>query len=473
MSSWYRSGAFSSKATAILHRFVIPGACRLGVLCLVCTLGALASAQEVPPGIVATSSVDQRLEYSTNPDLEDDGEPDFFGRTILRFGLNSETKVQRLALDFGLDVEEGRNDKSTFDTANPFVQLFYDRNTRNATLSAFTIYREADVESDIDEDDFDFDSDIITQQGGTRNTRSFGLSGEVGRNAPISGSWSWDYDEITFSDTNDPDLTDQSRYALAGQVNVPLTPRVTANLRASYSDFDAQGDGTNRETTQVGAGVELTVSPVLTANFGLGYDRIERSGDETGTDDGLAAQAGLVHALPNGEWRFGFETDVETNEDGRRSNLSVGRTVQLPRSFLDVSFGLSGADIVGTDPLLNLDYGYSLPTAQVSLGVSQGVSTDSDNNERINTRVRAGYNKEINARSQLGLSFSLFDVNQLSDGEDDSRRIDMSLSYNYALTRDWGIVSGISYRTVAEDGSEDRDGSTIFIGLRRTFSWIP
>jgi hypothetical protein len=427
----------------------------------------------VPPGILATFSIDQRLEFSDNPDFDEEGGSDLFGRTILGFGLNSETRVQRFGLNLGLDIEEGRAGAPSVDVANPFAQLVYDRNTRNATISAFTAYRESDVDSDIGDEEFDLDGDILRQEDGTRESLNFRLSGEVGRDAPIGGSWSWDYNEITFSDTTDPDLTDQSRYTLAGQVDFRITPRIVANVRASYSDFDARGNGTDRETTRIGTGVALTISPVLTANLGLGYDRIERSGDETGTDDGLSVRAGLERAVPNGAWQLDFSSAVESNEDGRRSNLTVGRSVELPRSVLNVSFGLSGSDIVGTDPLLNVDYSQTLPRARINLGLSQSITTDSDNDEQINTRLRAGFDQQINALSQVGLSLSLFDVNDLSTGNDDTQRIDVSLTYRYALTRDWGLVGGVSHRRLTEENEANRSRNTIFIGLRRDFAWIP
>lgn len=253
------------------------------------------------------------------------------------FGLESLRKVDRFALNLGVDITEGRSGDSSIDVDNPFVSLSYDRNTRSATAGVDFTYRESDVDSDIDDLVFDLDGDVINQTSGTRKSTSFGINGAVGRDAPIGATYSWRYTELTYSGTNDPDLTDQNSSDFSGQIDFRINPRITFNLTGRYADFDAEGNGVNRETTGLGTGVDLNVSPVLTANLGLSYDRIERSGDETDTDEGISLNAGLTRAMPDGAWSVRFATDVSSNDDGRRSTLSVDRQMELPRGNLSYS----------------------------------------------------------------------------------------------------------------------------------------
>ncbi|MEL6886428.1 MAG: hypothetical protein AAFP87_18100 [Pseudomonadota bacterium] len=444
----------------------------VGVLAMLCSIGVVVRAQEAPPGMVARFDVTQRLEFSDNPDFDVDGNSDLFGRTILGFGLESATNIQRFALNLGTDIEEGRGDRSSIDVTNAFASLSYDRETRNALVRISGQYRESDTSSSFF-DDFDIDGNVIDQDSGTRETYRFGFEGAVGREAPIGASFSWNYSEIRYRDTNDPDLTDQSNSDFQGQVDFRITPRITTSLTGKYIDFDAQGNGTNRRTTGLGLSTALEINPILTADVGLSYDRVERSGDETGTDEGVSVDLGLTRAMPNGSVGLQFSSDITSNDDGRRSFLSVTRDMELPRGDLSVELGVTGADTIGTNPLVNISYQHELPTATLTFGVSQRVVLDNDNNEQINTSLRAGYDQQINNRSSYGVSFAVFDRNDLSGADDDGQRIDISLDYRHDLTRDWGLVSGISHAYSTEDDGDDRRRTTIFVGLQRSFDWLP
>ncbi|MEM6371794.1 MAG: hypothetical protein AAF727_03315 [Pseudomonadota bacterium] len=444
----------------------------VGVLAMLCSIGVVVRAQEAPPGMVARFDVTQRLEFSDNPDFDVDGNSDLFGRTILGFGLESATNIQRFALNLGTDIEEGRGDRSGIDVTNAFASLSYDRETRNALVGISGQYRESDTSSSFF-DDFDIDGNVINQDSGTRETYRFGLEGAVGREAPIGASFNWNYSEIRYSGTSDPDLTDQSNSDFQGQVDFRITPRITTSLTGKYFDFDAQGNGTNRRTTGLGVSTALEINPILTADLGLSYDRVERSGDETGTDEGVSVDLGLTRAMPNGSVGLQFSSDITSNDDGRRSFLSVTRDMELPRGELSVELGVTGADTIGNNPLVNISYQHELPTATLTFGVSQRVVLDNDNNEQINTSLRAGYDQQINNRSSYGVSFAVFDRNDLSGADDDGQRIDISLDYRHDLTRDWGLVSGISHAYSTEDDGEDRRRTTIFVGLQRSFDWLP
>lgn len=472
MSFWYRNGVCSNNSHS--HRQKKYKTHLLtGAFLVICTAGAVVHAQDTDaPGIVGTFDVTQRLEYSDNPGLDVDGDSDFFGRTLLGFNLTSVTGLDQLSLDLGTEVEEWRDDNdSSFDPTNSFASIGYDRETGNARIGFELRYRESDSDSD-NFDDFDQNGNIINQDDGTRQTYGFVLDGAVGLNAPIGASWGFAYDEITFSDTTDPDLTDQSNTAFDGQLDFRIDPRITASLTASYEDFDAQGNGVNRERTGFGVAVAMEVTPILTADVSLSYDSIDRSGDETGTDDGLSVGASLLRALSNGTLGLNFASDVSSNDNGRRSFLSVSRDMELPRGSLSAEIGVTGADTIGSDPLINLDYVHELPTGQINLGLSQSVVTDNDNNEQLNTALRAGYDYQINNLSGLGATFTYFDRNELDEGVD-GKRMEVGLTYRRDLTRDWGLVGGVSHTLSSEDDSEDRSRNTIYIGLQRSFNWVP
>ena len=204
------------------------------------------------------------------------------------------------------------------------------------------------------------------------------------------------------------------------------------------------------------------------------YDNIERTGDQTGTDDGVSLDSSLTKALKNGTIGLVFNTDVTTNDDGRRSFLRLNRNTVLPRAQqLSYSLGVTRSDGTGVDPLVSLNYTYNLPTSQISVGLNQTVVTDRNNDEEINTTLRASYSHDINNLSSLNATVSFFNRNELGEFANDGQRVNLSLSYRYALTRDWGLVSGYRYVLSRQDDRDDRDSNTVFIGLQRSFDWRP
>ncbi|MEM9500171.1 MAG: hypothetical protein AAGA28_19815, partial [Pseudomonadota bacterium] len=436
-----------------------------GALLVFCGFGFAAVAQEPPAGPQARFDVTQQLRYSDNVDFDedDDAESDLFGRTVLGFNLESVNSLSRVALNLGADIDEWREDQSTIDVSSYFGNLLYDRATTNASFGTFLSYREADVTSDFNEGDFDQSGNAINQDDGTRETIDTRVNAAVGLQDPIGASFEAAYREITFSDTDDPDLDDRRDYDILGEINFRFGPRVTTDLFASYSEVDTFGEGVDRETTRFGSVIGVDVTPTDRVDVSLSYDEIDRSGTETGSDDGFSAGIGWERLMPNGTLGATYDSLVSSNEDSRRSEFRVLRDMELPRGALAFAVGVTGADTVGTDPLIDIDYRYDLPTAILRFGVSQQVFTDTDNDEQINTRLSASYDQRINSVSSYGISFNFFDRNELQDNPNDGQRIDFAVSYRYDLTADWGLVSEYRYAFSEEDNDdEDRTSNTIF-----------
>lgn len=473
MLFWYRNAVCSNNRHLRKGR-KIKARHGVGLLCLTCVAGAVAQAQDrQPAGLVARFDVTQRLEYSDNPDFAVEDDSDFFGRTLLGFGLESITKVQRFSLDLGADLEEGRDGQSTVDLVDPFVQLDYIRDTRNARLGFDLRYRETDSTSAPSDEDFDQDGNVINQNRSTRQSYGFGLEGAFGREAPIGASFDWRYNEITFSGDDDSNLNDSSLNDFAGQIDFRIDPRITASLTGKYINAETDGTGVDRETTGLGVATRLEVTRVFTVDLGLSHDRIERSGNETATDEGLSGSLDLLREVPNGTWGLRYTSDVASNEAGRRAVLALDRDMELPGGDLSVSLGLTGVDTIGEDPLVQVDYRHNLPTGFLTFGLSQRVVTDDDNNEEINTSLRAAYDQTINRVSGYGVSVDFFNRNELGDQPNDGQRIDINLTYRHDLTKDWGVVGGLRHSLSRQDTGSDRRSNTIFVGLQRSFSWNP
>ncbi|WP_282154072.1 hypothetical protein [Ruegeria atlantica] len=450
-------------------------------LVLFCCAGVVVRAQtapvteNAPPGLLATFEVSQRLEYSDNPDLDVDGNSDFYGRTVLGFGLESVTDIQTFTLDLGTDIEEFREDNpNTFDFTNTFALLSYNRTTRDAFFDADARYREVDTDTTLSDRDFDQDGNIINQDDGTRVSYGFTLGAAVGEEGPLGANFDWDYNEIRFRDTTDPGLNDNTLNDVSGQIDFRINPRITLALTGGYSDFTTEAEnGTNRETKSLGLATALEVNPVLTVDVGLSYDRIKRTGATNRDDDGISGEVELTRTMPNGTIGLRYASEVFANADGRRSFLSFSRDMDLPRGALAFSLGVTGTDAIGSDPLIEVDYQYDLPAAQLSFGLSQRVVVDEDDNENINTSLRAAYDQEINNLSSFGFSVDFFNRNELGDDSNDSQRLDVGFTYRHDLTRDWGLESGITHTLLTEEDDPDRSRTTLFVGLERSFTFSP
>ena len=472
MSFWYRNGVCSNNRRSDTWRAVRSRGWVQASAVVSMTAGSIALAQEtLPAGVVARFDLSQRLEFSDNPDLEAEGTSDFFGRTVLGFALDSETSTEQFSFNLGTDIEEGRQDQSDLDLNNTLARLDYLRETANANLGFNLRYRERDVNS---ADGFDLDGNVIDQDEGTRRIYGGGFFGAFGLNDPIGGRYRLDYSEVEYLDTDDPGLRDQSDLDLSGQLNFRLDPRIIARVTARFSDFDVSDDGVSRETRGLGAGVRLDVNRRLVADFGLSYDQIERSGAQTGTDEGISFTGELTQDMPNGTAGLAFSSDVSSNDDGRRSFLNVSRNLELsPLSSLSMTLGVTYSDTAGLDPLIDLSYRQVRSSSRFVLGLSQSVNSDSDNEEDINTTLRAQYDHDINSVSSIGVNLSVFDRNELGLNPNDGQRYDIGLTYRHDLTKDWRLVSGYTHRFSDSDAQDSRNSNTVFLGLERSFSWNP
>lgn len=419
--------------------------------------------------MLVTFDVNQRFEASDNPDLERDGQNRATSRTSLGIGLESVRPADSFNLNIGADIE-GR---SGFETTRSFGTLGYVRETRSARAAVNLRFRENDINGTISDQEFDEDGALILQDGGTRRTTRIGLEGAVGREAPIGASFDLGYNDVSYEGATTSSLRDNSTVSFNGRIDFRITPRVTTSLISNYSFFDAETGGVDRETFGLGVALQLETSDTDEINLSLRQDRIERSGSQVGTDEGLSLDFGWSRALPNGSLALSFGSDVSSNASGRRSNFTIRRAMELPRGSLSFAFGLTKTDSGDAEPLMELNYRHELPSATLSVGLRQTVNTTSSNDEELNTRLRASYSQRLNAVSSLDASLSFFDRKGLSGGLADAQLIDLGLSYRRELTQDWGLVGGVSRRISSESGRSDNRSSTVFLGVERSFSWLP
>ena len=100
------------------------------------------------------------------------------------------------------------------------------------------------------------------------------------------------------------------------------------------------------------------------------------------------------------------------------------------------------------------------------------IAVNNDDEERVTTTADMSYNYDINELSSLGFDVT-FGVAEGSGGSDDTTRADFSASYNYKLTEDWNLKTGVAYKVRDEENDGTSDSTSIFLSLNREFTFYP
>ncbi|MEE4189090.1 MAG: hypothetical protein V2I76_11670 [Roseobacter sp.] len=431
-------------------------------------------AQEIPDSARQTIlEVGQRLEWSDNPELDEVGEDRFTSRTTLQYSGFRRASNDTLSFSLGGDLEltDGGADADDGLT-NTNLGLGWDRNVRRSRTGLSFNYLESDLGSTtgtfFNEDTSSIDFGTVDR--GSRETIDFRLDGAFGIDSPIGGSYDVWQRLIDYSDTEDEDLRDAERLTLSGDLFFVLNPRFTVGLDGLYRDFDEDGpDDLDTTDIRIDTFADVIFSQTLSGRFALGWEEVEESGTTNNTENGVVFDASLTQAMPRSDVTVGLGTDIVAS--GRRSEVRFGQSFDLPRNTLSYSLGLSRVEGEGTEPLLGLGWSQDLPRGALRALVEQTPATNSDNDNLINSRVVVGYTQELTPRSGFDLEFSFIDSSNRTIDDDDSQRLDIDLTYRHEVYRDWDLISGVSLVRLDEDGDDDRDANTIFIGLEKTFVW--
>lgn len=441
-------------------------------------------AQEASP-ISATLDLSQRFESGDNLSLDIPSEGSTnLSTTALTFNLSSETSVE--ALDFsagGLlrlgDLPSNSDAQTGF--GEPNLRLGYNRNTGNAVLSFDTFFRQSEVaflrplEDFTDaEGNIDLPPDFNDLNGtGTRNSYGFSTSLETGREAPLGFIFDASARAITYDDTPvGSTLTDNWRIGAGITALFRASEITTGRLELDYDRFEEDNtEDLERDTYSVLLGVTHELNDITTIDFGLGYEEIvthENSGDET--EEGPIGQIGITRIMPNGTADVSLESSRD--QSGQRYTLQAGRTLNFALGQeLAASIGVTSLD--GDDPNLigRLQFNRELDSSRLRFNFNRQVRTDSDDNERLTTRLGAGYDYDINSISGLSFDFgySLAEGNTVSN---EVARTSADVSYRRSLTEDWFMRTGVSYEYRDEENVGNTDSTSVFLTLNRSFNLL-
>ena len=417
-------------------------------------------------GTNMTLGVSQRLSYTDDTTTSDGA---FIATTGLNFGLSSATKVDTITLKTGSGLAYD-SDTGEVTLIDPTLSLAYGQTSKNAGFSGTFGYREVDVSSST-EVTAGTDTFLILDDG-TRVDAGGSVSFDFGRTDPISGSVTLSHNRLWYRDTTSADLVDQDTTSVSGALSLRLDDRITTSLTAGVTKRTTEDD-VDTTTVSLGGGASLAYTKRLTLDAGVRYSQISQtSSGVTAESSGIGYSFGADYEMPDGAITGSLNSSVD--ENGRIYNGRIGRQMKLKNGSLGLSFGLSGRDLTELAPLYTFRYKTEVTRgADASLQLSQSFATNDSGRQAVNTTLSASYAQPLTKVSSLGASIQYRSTMVTNFTDEDTSLLDIGVNYTHVLAQDWGLVTGYSHSRTASDTAADSQSNTVFVGLKKDFTWRP
>jgi hypothetical protein len=438
------------------------------------TSAGTALSQEAEGGVQFLFGVSSSLRFSDNIDLD----PVSAGTTIrsdtrLSFGVHSETRRQKLSLEFGgvLRAEDAPGSGTTTGFVEPRVDLSYSRDGANAGMSVDVSYSRSEIDSfDPFGDDTINNTDLITDTG-TRDSFRVGAMFEFGRQAPLGFVLELDHLDTRYADTTDPGLFDRTTDSASATAVLRFSPVTEGRASVNVIRYEAEdATMTTRDTRALSFGLTHEASENTVISASLGARRIDDS--VAGVTRGAEVSLSLTHAVSRGT--VGFSVDHEQTSAGVINTIEAERRFELPTGALGISLG--AVDGSGIDPQVigSLSYRHDLPTGAFTASFSRSISVNDDAQTQRLTRAQLGLSRTMNNLSSISFGIDYADVSDAGGGAIvDRQRGSLRATYTRALTDDWNFSAGYERRYLAQAGASDAWDNAVFMTLNRSFTLRP
>jgi hypothetical protein len=419
-------------------------------------------------GVRLVFGLENRLEIAHNSDLSVPASgTEIVNATVLSFGLRSETAIDRLdfSVSGALIVENSPDtDGTNLDFGREVATLAYHREVPAAVLDIAGQYRSDNLDG--------FSDDLTTiDDTGTRTDMSLSAQLEIGRTSSVGFALGVGYDATDYQDALDPDLDDTSTRRADAALILHASEITTGRIGLRYSLREDENPGTRRiETLTTYAGLDTSLSDRLDLAAEIGYsDSEDEDFDVIDRVRGPALRFGLTYDMPVGT-ALALLTVTTDADEGQRETFEIGRDMELPASTISARLGLTHADTTGSDLIGSLRWDHPLPDGAIGLNLERRVSYDSDDDEGVTySLVRANWSKSVNDLSTVSMDISY----ELSDAPSERiEQVTLGAGYNYRLTEDWSLDSGVGYR-VRRDADGRSESPNLFVSIRRDFELRP
>lgn len=394
--------------------------------------------------------------------------------TPLELQLRTGTRSQVLSFEASAPLRlNDPDDDGDFGVGDRQARLLYRRFVRNSSFEVQGRYLEADLDRLIFFDETL--DDIVTLDNGRRADGSLRVGYAFGSQSKLGGEFSLGYLDRRYIDTSDSDLNDSSTVDGSATIFLEPTPLIRARVFASGRITDSEGDGTDTRSHRLGTGASMQVSKLVNLDLELAEARTWREEKDTGTIEesrGLSFAGSLTYLQPDGEYRLTLSSTPGT--EGRRERLSFGRSFERPGYDLTLRGGLTRLEDNDPDPTFEIGYSSSLSRlSSIELALSQEAVTDLDGDEALNTSLSGSYSRQLNESSSIGVSLRYRNSEVRSGDAQDAHSTALDIRYSHLITEDLSLSAGVNVVRAREDDGERDDSERIYLGIGRSFNFLP
>lgn len=394
------------------------------------------------------------------------------GITPIDILLRTGTRTQRLEFSASLPINEDDPDEEDFFSAGDRqARLYWQRGVRNSSIEAEATYRESDLDREIL---FDEESETLVEVDRGRVAYSRARLGYAfGSQAKLGGELGLAYNRRDYTDLpEDSNLYDSQTRTGDLTLFLEPTPLVRARILGSSTRIESDG-GTNSRSSRMGLGASVQVDKLTNLDLEVAETRISRDYNDGREEEtsGPAYSLNMSRALPAGDLTFGYNSDPGT--EGRRQNITLGRSLERPRYNLNAQVGAT--HFRGNyDPIFQIAYDSELSeVSRLRASLRRAAVTDDDGDEAINTDVTASYSRQIGRASTIGSNFR-YRASEVQTGDDeDAKSISFGIDYSRQIGNDISLVAGANIIRSEEQNGEREDDERVFLGLSRTFDFLP
>jgi hypothetical protein len=425
---------------------------------------------------VTSAFISSGLEFNDNYDLSADSPGNsVFWDTTIGVGLETQTPVDELSFDASgvLRVQNLPDNTTEASADNPIISLGYDRVVDDNSLGFFVRGNRADVAFFDPFSDLNFDNSFDDTFGtGTRNSIRGGADIALNEDGPVSLTGFAQFSDVTYEDTDDPELYDQRDGAVGGQLGFRVSPILTLTTGGSYfreDNDDGPQTGKDRWRADVGMIGQLNQRAQLVAQLGYSRQITERNNGEE-TAEGLVGDLSVIFDERRGATSLSFNTTLD--ENGQRYTLSYGKSVAWDNAELDANIGVSTNEDTELRGVGSINYQLSARDTLVTFGLRQNATTDDEGRNVLNTSGIASVQRSLTRRSSVGLTAQGGLQRVESNSSADTERFNVTAQFNHALTQDWNANVGYRYRYRRGDGdttNEESMSNAVFFAVSRGF----
>jgi hypothetical protein len=439
----------------------------------------VASPQGATGGLQVNIGVNSSLKVDDNLKLNPTSNgTTFFSDTKLTFGLSSITPDSSFTLSGSTILRVGDiPGRSLAGLEDQNLQFGYARSSSNSTLKVDARYRHVDREFidpfQVEREEQTFGSLV---GGGGIQTNSFAsLNFQTGLNDPIGYSVTLSTNDKSFTGVVNPAIFGTRTDIAKGSVSFAVSPVTKVSLNGGLTWFKADDAvQTDRVTRDLSVGLAQEVGPSLRFDASLGTTTVEtdRIGGTTRTS-GTTGSIQVTRDVRDGNYNLSLSRTV--NQNGGRTTVQIGRSLDLPTGTLSANVGLTRGDTGNNRSTANILYKQQLQTSSYSVSLNRSISTNNASQDVLDTRLALNYGYEIDSQSRIDMTLDYGITEDAGNGTLPTvQRTNLRASYTRALTSDWNLQGGVLIRRINDDAAVGpAQSNSLFVTVDRNFSFRP